>query len=306
MNSVPSLKLKEYIDNIDPEINMILKNKGAVISGSTALYFYLKENDIDPGFELSDIDIYMGYKNGYGKLMDLYEKLFKDQPEYVDFGAISCYSGQPFTPCPEELTKSIPKPLTHMIDFVRPCIKNGIKIEFIELSKSMSEKYKDNIPDFINDCIDFNFCKCWWDGEKIFTYYHDDVINKKCELLKLPIIDSMYYKLNISDLFEYQNKIKNNMFDDKDIDHVGIVKRLDKYRKRGFEIDTSKLCLVDSDIICNDIMKYMTKLHYDLKNYNIDLYFNSISCMEKNGFYYKEFKKSNNKNKIYIDIKRII
>ena len=44
---VSSLKLKEYIDNIDPRINKILKETGAIISGSTVMYFYLKEHNIN-------------------------------------------------------------------------------------------------------------------------------------------------------------------------------------------------------------------------------------------------------------------
>ena len=231
--------------------------------------------------------------------MNLYEELFRDQPEYINFDCISFYSGQPYKPCPDGMTTNIPKPLTNMIDFVRVGIKNYVKIDFVGLSDGKSSELKNNVHKFIDECFDFDFCKCWWNGENMFTNHHNNIINKKCQLINLPLINSMYYKYDMETLLEYQNKIKNNIFDEVS-DHVGLIKRLNKYRERGFQIDTSDLQLITPDAIKNNISNYLNNLHRILGS-DVALYFDMDNA-DKNNNYLKAHHAHNGKA-IYFDIK---
>jgi hypothetical protein len=50
--------IEEYISNIDPNLLVFIKENDLIVSGSSALYYYMMENDLEPGFKPKDLDIY--------------------------------------------------------------------------------------------------------------------------------------------------------------------------------------------------------------------------------------------------------
>ena len=307
--------IRAYLDSLNPAINKILLKTGAVLSGSTALYFYLKENDIDPCFELQDLDIYMGYKNGYSEFMKLYDELFKDKDFYSNFNAISFYSGKPYLPCPEAMQEDIPKPLVSCIDYVRVGYINDVKIDFIQISKELSTTYEDNISKFIEKYIDLDFCKCCWDGKKFIVFHHDEIINKTCKLQKFDLTCFSRHPLDIEKLVKYQIVLQTNNFtpETRALDYFNLIKRIEKYRSRGFTINTSNLYFFTPQLVkrlANDCIKEKF-MEYSkiLSNIGIELYYDVRDSSENNiteySPYYEEYKHSK-KQKAYIKIETMV
>jgi len=96
-------KIKTYLDLIDPKINEMLLTTSSLISGSFVLYHYLKENNINPGFEPTDIDIYVSRENGYNNFNAWYDSYVANLPNKDDYNKYdfdcSCWSGDPIHGC---------------------------------------------------------------------------------------------------------------------------------------------------------------------------------------------------------------
>jgi len=62
--------------------------------------------------------------------------------------------------------------------------EDGINIDYI----SVSSDFFPNISNFIDNYFDLDFCKCWYDGTKIYSNFHENIINMSCNLKEILLI----------------------------------------------------------------------------------------------------------------------
>jgi len=292
-------QLNEYLENISPGIKEAL-NSGAIISGSTVLYFYMLEHNLQPFFLPDDIDIFCKPNTaGY----DAIKKMFKtsvgcnkqvNTNNRSNSNFITSICSEKHNTTINGISRNFPLNLSPIISCVRSYIfdinnnyifdnknndtanknndtdtdvyntniginkKNKIKLDSILLSN----KFVDKIPDFIDKYFDFDFCKVYFDGKKIYALYPETIFTRTIKLNNIPM--SKYLSCGPEKKIIYQDLIRNYhlipsdyIFNDFN-DPTRTLRRLRKYTVRGFYIETYNF-----KIDCNygdDIMTQLNKI----------------------------------------------
>lgn len=237
--------IDEYLNYVSPELLSLLQSKNMVVSGSTALYFYMRLHGINnPRFEPDDVDIYLSKKdfdkNEFGNLVQKWLPDYRhDLRNYVFL---------------ENRTNNTEITYQHYISFI-----HAIYSTWDKNSCKMHEGYKpkpkvqfivlndDNSKTCI-DTFDFDFNRVYYDGTSFFTKCHQHILQKKCVVKTL---STCIYVINtVSFYMEYIDKIKR-FCDCKDVqklkrmgysldndkDPCRVLRRIVKYKMRGFSID---------------------------------------------------------------------
>lgn len=187
----------------------IIKNKAIVAGGSVLSIF--------GDYSINDLDIYVNYSNAKELLDDLYvigcsHMDVQKAPVYDEsFFRKNNIIARFYTVMDaQSFYRSRPE------YFGQLCFKNRISIDIMIIP--------DHIPlENVVTNFDLTFCQVWWDGEKLDSYDIDDVRSKSGSLNP----DYVESFLNL------------NSF---------IIKRLDKYRNRGFKIKIDLSCVHENTI----------------------------------------------------------
>ncbi len=246
----------DYCNGIDEEIMPLLKRTGAVISGSTCLYFVLKELGIEPNFEPDDIDIFITNKHGFHEFNHWFDKLIKH--DKIDTRCktlkVSFYSGKLYTPQPNEMMEYVPPAHNDLISAVRYGYIKNVKIDLVILKHEI-----DKPSDFINKYFDLDFCKNTFDGNKFDMYDNECVMRMECNLIHNYL--SFNKSVAILSFREYEEAIVKN--DPTNDDKLRYISRINKYRNRGFKINVDSNFKLKSDlnvIDSADIEEHIAKI----------------------------------------------
>jgi hypothetical protein len=238
--------IEEYINNIDPNLLAFIKENNLIVSGSSALYYYMIENDLDPGFKPTDLDIYCHLDNKID--------------EYVTNNNYKIIK-------PYNITNE-----SYCGFLVMITEYNNIKIDFIEPLPIKDNYYEDKKQNYmityINITFDFDFCKCYYDGEKLIALYPESVKSKN-SVLNFKYDEQKYTRfysyLTFVELDNYeQNNVFNKMEWNYDNDKLNIIRRVTKYKLRGFTIDLSDILNLFNNYKYYDLNNYLTE---DINNY---------------------------------------
>jgi len=202
--------IEEFLDSVSPKLRYFLRKEDAVVSGSTAVYYYMKKNDLNPQFEPSDIDMYTTVSKTVIEDAKLFPKKQLIEAEQCKYSHI--------------------KTINDVISYNIPHYNKKIDIIFI------SEDFKGkNSVDFINETFDLDICKCWYDGKELHGNY-ELLKGRKCILTRTNI--DLTQTLPTEKILRYFSDIRRG---EGDFDPYHHIARNKKYRERGFEIDTSQL-----------------------------------------------------------------
>jgi len=226
--------IEEHLSYISPLFIPLLQNNDIIISGSTAVYYCMKYNNINPGFIPDDIDVFVGHKSKeQGE--SFFKSLNRIPNTYEELELARKY----------EVLKTLGKSQDSAISNVKIAVlpltlphdaKKNIKIDFVFLS----DRYHGTTVEHIQEDFDLDFCKCWYDGIKL--YGPADLLRaKKCTLTHITLMTRPV--LQDHQLVEYYESIRNLDPHSKGYfpDRFRTIARIRKYTARGFTIDTSKL-----------------------------------------------------------------
>jgi len=237
--------IKQVLDNIDPQINEILRKSSAVISGSFVLYYYMLENGFIPNFTPNDIDIYINPNervnntsvNLWNQWYEEYTSKLENKVEYQNRNSFNL-SFHPFwflNNC-SELTEQF-GPFIDLILMVNPIFLTNMPQQKIDLIY-LRDKEDLTPTKFVRKYFDLDAVKCYYDGHKITHIFPETIINMKMNLVALPIID--HSRVDLFKLEQYISAIKSKDFNYQ-YDPLNILKRIQKYESRGFTINARNL-----------------------------------------------------------------
>jgi hypothetical protein len=267
--------IEEYIHSYSPLLIDILKGSTACVSGSTALYYYMKQIGMSPTFKPGDLDIYHTNRSdcdtkSIGKWRELnywFDTEFREMDDFEKtLFRVSCYSGKILGHlCPEHVMKDIPENLKSIIKHVRSGLKNGKKVDLILID----DIYDGTPSDFIDTYFDFDFCKCYFNGTGIICNFPESVRTKSCVITTIPMtkfshMTPMAYVMYIKNI---QNKDCPGELT-RETDPHNIFRRIIKYEERGFVFDFTGL-KIDQDVLLR-MLKYeaIKKLYSDINEIN--------------------------------------
>lgn len=207
--------IEDHIRKLSPELLKFVKDGDGLISGSTAMYYYMKKRNLIPGFIPGDVDLFIPYER-QGQAFDLARKLHTGGEETAPYGSRYGIGTQ------------------HLVRVDKCLLSNGIVVDFILIGSGST-----SCLDYVDQFFDLEFCKCWYDGKNLYGPY-ESLKSRKCVLNFTPL----YQKdKEPGKMLEYFDKVKNfkptNEIN-KDEDYYQILTRLKKYTSRGFQIDVSK------------------------------------------------------------------
>ena len=246
-------KISKHLNDIDPNLLSLLKETGAILSGSTVLYFVMIELGLLPKFQTTDLDFYITKRHGYNKF-----NLWFDQSKekgILDSNlsplTVSCHLGFICKPIPKDLTEYIPPPHSDSIAAVRWGKINNTKIDLIILHPRFEDPFE-----YIEEYFDLDICKCGFDGNKFILPYLDNIKSMSC-LVKSNHL-SFNSKICILDFPEYEDAIINSNLSHSD--PLNYIKRIDKYKSREFDvkIDSHFKLKTDLEISPNGLEKYLS------------------------------------------------
>lgn len=281
--------IEDYINEFSPELIPILQTTSIVISGSAVLYYKMKQLGMTPNFIPKDLDLFMihkGKNNGYSELNQWFDKTFHDMTDFekTQF-EISIYSGDPMYYNDYEFVRqNVPEQLSNIIRHIRSGLKLNSFGEQMRIDCILiNECYEKTPIDFIEEHFDFDFCKCWYDGNEIKCNHENDIINKICIFKNFPM--ASYINVDPVVLIKYIANIKSNNFPKELTTHndpLRIYRRVTKYRNRGFKIITSQLVL-DAKYLKQAFEKKLMKTLIDdvelIRNEGINLW---VECGDFN------------------------
>jgi len=280
MNINNLYNIKEYIEQINPKLYKLLETSGATLSGSTAVYFYMKSKNLEPNFVPDDLDIYVTVGYGFSEMNRWYDKmlenkemiLFKKNPSDLPLNAsieqidqyssaefeigISCYSGKVYGPVSDPLKQFIPPAHSNIIECVRyGYVKNYLLSKWtkIDIIVCKSDPVIKSPTDFIDKYFDIDVCKCFFNSNGLGTLcpeIFDSSLQSHGSSTQSKFMSSILKKYYVSfnkdllilDTLDYENMIKTHASVSKNpddysmIDHLKIISRIEKYKKRGFDI----------------------------------------------------------------------
>lgn len=207
-------KFESYLKNIlkiDSEGLMeVLKNKRYMVSGSTALYFYLQQIGINPGFTPNDLDIYFLAFNSLE--CQCIKKLFSSECSEDELYYTNDHKPRELNILLEKNNYKEVKNNSNNSNYL-PVIKDyefyvndfvnneNKKIQIISISNKSYHKNcrnhcnvkknndmvrnRNKILEFIFNSFDLNICMTWFDvHNKIFRTYDELTNNKKVMFIK--------------------------------------------------------------------------------------------------------------------------
>lgn len=236
--------LTEYLNNKAPGLLDILKTTNVVISGSTVLYYKMKELGMELTFEPKDIDIYFIMNSDSKDFYSIFAWYINICEKYLCNDESKTNSKHSYyNPKEHDLPSHYDN---EIILFMKSIILNtNIKIDLT----GINSKHCLKVSEFIEKYSDFDFCKCWFDGFKIYTNHEENIIHKHTILITIPRIK--LFDINYEILEEYFKNIKTKsyLFElnsnelNYDTDPLTIMRRIIKYNKRGFTINVDYLKL---------------------------------------------------------------
>uniref|UniRef100_A0A6C0H6D7 Uncharacterized protein n=1 Tax=viral metagenome TaxID=1070528 RepID=A0A6C0H6D7_9ZZZZ len=248
--------MEDYLNNIDTDIIKIITNENGVISGSSAVYYYMIKNNLSPTFEPNDIDIYLPENTD---MKPYFNKLSKN--DGVDF-------------------------LKYVFVFKQyfyTIYKFSYNDKFIDVI-ILNAHNRNDILYIINKTFDFNVCKTYYDGKNIramyplaFTKgYIDYYSEKRINEMDLHLL---YNCINYNEIMF--NEINKNIVDINMLgisclgDPYNILRRIVKYKNRGFNVKIPELLFqllsLKKTNLCLKIKKY-SKTDYPLLS-DTELYY---------------------------------
>jgi hypothetical protein len=218
----------------------LLKKTGAVVSGSTALYFYMLNCGLLPQFQPADIDIFVTYTHGFPEFNQWFQHIVEAGllTTKIDITKlkVSLFSGlrRRRKSIDSELSEFVPPPHLDLIDGVRygmtvseDPILRPIKIDIICLNDTVKTPIE-----YVEQYFDLDICKCYYDGTQLVALKPETVRSMSCRVTRQHL--SFNRQVSILQLPQYARSIVNN--DDSFPDVLDYQKRLRKYRERGFTI----------------------------------------------------------------------
>jgi len=127
-----------------------IMNCNAIVAGSSALWGYLKQRAIEPGFEPGDIDIWISIREPIAPYQVSY-KLGKNFEKLRAFLARQGYDRSEMIDTSDVYYESMGA-IDEVISFVN---KAGKKIQMIQITMG-------NIMDYIRNNFDLSICATWW------------------------------------------------------------------------------------------------------------------------------------------------
>jgi hypothetical protein len=218
----------------------IIKYDGIIAGGSVLSIF--------GDYEMNDLDIYVHYS----KAKDFIKTLYIHGCIYGDFHQAPAYD-QSFFRKNNIMARFYMKYVESHYERVNPGNPRRLNYNFISIDIMV---IPDNIPlDSVVTNFDLTFCQVWWDGKRIWSDNIEDIKTKTGSLNK-----------------DYINSyLSMNSF---------IVKRILKYKKRGFTINIDLSDIQSSNIVkqpksittCSEkwarscVIKYLIKKYFNVHN----------------------------------------
>ncbi len=220
----------DLIGEINPMILHLMRRGSLILSGSTAMYYFMKSRDLIPGFIPGDVDFHVkdtdkDYTNRCLKILQ-----GPDGFQERTSGSFSrFYERKQNGDRKDEI-------ITRVWSTYR---ESGKKIDLIILS----ENYQGTTVDFVETYFDLDICKCWYDGNELHGPY-ELLRDRKCKLTKIPAMELRRGRYRPVQLLEYCHSIKTfNPLVDRVRpvnDFFKTRERILRYTRRGFTIDTSE------------------------------------------------------------------
>jgi len=217
--SKEEMNIEEYINNIDVKLLPMIKEYKCIVSGSTAMYYYMKENGYEPKFIPNDLDIFIDSKNiNYNELGNYILKEFNIKINENSYENYRTDLGIGYLNVKIEI--------------------NNSKIDLIMID----ETYYGLINN-LNNNFDFDICKCYYDGDKLQTY-DKNIFNNK--IIYYP--SQIFGRLNeglIHEINSYEPNRRNfldsiDWYNFNDYMH-NKMNRIIKYNNRGFKIKIKRI-----------------------------------------------------------------
>jgi hypothetical protein len=195
--------MEEFIQSYGVNYNSLqhlLKTTNSIIAGSSALYLYLKEHQIETSWEPNDLDIWIEHTDQ----IVVENEYYSQRGNMYLFANLLISSGYNLSrefeqrdQYEEQLNK-----IKHILSFVHP---NGKKIQIIVIAEQF-------ILDYIIKYFDLSICITWWNAftETLDTFYPQLTLRKQCVII-------------------------NNNISSRDRFEI----RVEKYKQRGFEMTES-------------------------------------------------------------------
>lgn len=228
-----SESIDDYLNHISPKLLKFIRDSNMVVSGSTALYYYMKLQGLEPGFNPDDVDIYLSKKDFDKK--EFSKCIQKIVPDYYN------HNNYNFCLLHSDDKKKSEITYNHYIKFIYGIFTIGKEktiLQFIILNDDNSKTCIDS--------FDFGFNRVYYDGVAFFTKCHENIMQKKCVLKTL--YTSITVINTVSFYLDYLKQIKK-FCDSNDLkrllrytiqDHCDpcrILRRIRKYKQRGFTIE---------------------------------------------------------------------
>jgi|SRR6185437_3560737 len=230
--------IEEFLNKISPEIIPSLQKGDIVVSGSLAMYYCMKKNGLEPGFLPNDIDFYMTYNRNTSAFDDVFNRIVDGETSATNDYFFSSF---------REYDVDQDVSLGYVI---KSTLKNGFKADLIQISRN----FKGTSCEFILECFDFDFCKCWYDGIEMHGNL-ESLQSKSCVLKELRLFWEI--KLKPITLVKYAKVIRK--FNENKVikyDPLNVLNRIRKYTKRGFTIDTSQF-FISPELIRKSVTNYV-------------------------------------------------
>lgn len=195
--------MEEFVQSYGVNYNALqdlLKTTNSIIAGSSALYLYLKEHQIETSWQPNDFDIWVEHTDQIVLESDSY----RQQGNMYLFANLLISSGYNVS-CEFEQKDNYEEQLNkikHIISFVHP---TGKKIQIIVVTEQF-------LLEYIIKHFDLSICITWWNAftETLDTFYPQLTLRKQCVIM-------------------------NNNTSSRD----RLESRIEKYKQRGFEITES-------------------------------------------------------------------
>ena len=177
------------------DLQHLLTTTNSIVAGSTALYLYLKQNQIDSSWKPNDIDIWVEDTDE----IVLQNGSYNQRGNMYLFANLLISSGYNLSREFEQKDhyEEFIQKIKHILSFVHP---NGQKVQIIVITQQY-------LLEYIISHFDLSICISWWNAhtETFETFYPELTLRNKCVIMKTP----------------------NNYKDRLEI-------RVEKYKQRGF------------------------------------------------------------------------
>lgn len=257
--------IEDYLSFISPSFIPLLQQNDIIISGSTAVYYCMRSNNVEPDFIPNDIDLFISSKDrkageNFFKSLKKCENSSEEKELHRKYEVLRSLGKSQESAILNVKIAVLPLQLPE-IPGHKP---ENIKIDFVFLS----DRYKGTTVEHIMEDFDLDICKCWYDGIKMHGPI-ELLREKKCTLTHLSLMTRPV--LNIPQLVEYYDSIRN--LDPRSqryiSDRFRTISRIRKYTERGFTIDTSKLETPPQIVeayIRENIRKMSAEIYLDTSN----------------------------------------